>query len=197
MFTGIIRELGEVKSLEEAQGVLRLSVWAPDTAGKVEVMESVAVQGVCLSVTRKEGALLQFEMIPETQRLTNLGAIRSGDRVHLEPSLSLSDRLNGHFVFGHVDGLAKVARREEITGELILELAMPENLMRYMVPKGSVAVDGVSLTVGETVTESTLTIHLIPETLKRTTLGSRQVGDALNIETDYLAKVVEKLGRTQ
>ncbi len=193
MFTGIVRELGKVEQVTHQEGVMLLDVKAPKTAPLVKVMESVAVQGVCLSVVKKRKGVLTFEAIPETQRLTNLGQVKQGDSVHLEPSLCLNDRLDGHFVYGHVDGLATLTKREETPGQLSLTLKLPKDVMRYVVPKGSLAIDGVSLTVGDKVGATTCSVYLIPETLKRTTLGKRAVGDQLNIEIDYLAKVVEKV----
>ena len=192
MFTGIIREIGTVAALERSQGLIRLSVYAPKTASTVQRLESVAVNGVCLSVVDLRRGALVFEIIRETARLTTVGDLRAGERVNLEPSLSLVDRLSGHLVFGHVDGTGAVVKRRSQAGELILELRVPQTLRRFVVPKGPVAVDGVSLTVGRTPTRSTFTVHLIPETLRQTTLRVRKVGDRTNIEVDYFAKLVRQ-----
>ena len=190
MFTGIIQELGTVSRIARTKGVVRLSVHAPHAASRIQRLESVAVNGVCLSVVDVRRPTLMFEMIPETLRRTSLGRLRSGDRVHLEPSLSVSDRLNGHLVFGHVDGTATIVRQRQRPGELILTLRVAPALRRFLVPKGPITVDGVSLTVGDAPTASTVTVHLIPETLRQTTLGRRRVGERVNIEVDYLAKLV-------
>ena len=193
MFTGIVQELGTVARLERAKGLVRLAIQAPNTALRVQRVESVAVHGVCLSVVDIRPHTLIFEVIPETLRLTTLGALRAGSRVHLEPSLSVSDRLSGHILFGHVDGLGTVVRRRQRPGELALDIRVPPALRRFLVPKGPVAVDGVSLTVGEAPTASTFSIHLIPETLRLTTVGAKQVGDRVNLELDYFAKLVHQL----
>ena len=195
MFTGIVRETGTVLSVERANGVARLTVHAPKTASRVGRLESVAVHGVCLSVVDVRRQAMLFEVIPETQRLTTLGLVRSGARVHLEPSLSVTDRLGGQFLFGHVDGLGTVVRRRQRAGELVLELRVPAALRKFLVTRGPVAVDGVSLTVGESPSGSTFSVHLIPETLRQTTLGARGVGDRVNLELDYLAKLVHQFLR--
>ena len=122
MFTGIVRELGTVVRMERRNGLLRLGLSAPQTAARVQRLESVAVNGVCLSVVDVRGHTLTFELIRETQRLTTLGTLRSGDQVHVEPSLSLSDRLNGHILLGHVDGMGTVTKRRQLPGELVLEI---------------------------------------------------------------------------
>jgi len=192
MFTGIIQEVGTVASVGRSQGLMRLSIHAPKTASRVQQLESVAVNGVCLSVVNVRQGLLAFEVIPETQELTALGRLCRGDRVNLEPSLSVSDRLSGHIVFGHVDGAGTVIRRKQQSGELMLEVRVPLSLRRFIVPKGPLAVDGVSLTVGRRLGRSTFTIHLIPETLHQTTLAQRRVGDRVNVEIDYFAKLVQQ-----
>lgn len=192
MFTGIIQEIGTVAKLERANGLVGLAVHAPKTASCVQRLESVAVNGVCLSVVDLRRETLLFEVIAETRRLTTVGLLRRGDRVNLEPSLSLSDRLSGHIVLGHVDGVGRVITRRQRAGELVLEIRVVPGLRSLLVPKGPVAVDGVSLTVGGTLGASTFTIHLIPETLRQTTLASRKVGDRVNLEADYLAKLVRQ-----
>ena len=189
MFTGIIRELGTVERVERVQGLIRLAVYAPNTAQRLEPMESVAVDGVCVTVVAIRRRRICFEVIPDTQRVTTLGALRSGDRVHLEPSLTLSDRLGGHLLLGHIDGLGAVIRRQQRIGELAVDIRVPPSLRAFLVPKGPVAINGVSLTVGS-VGRSVFTVHLIPETLRRTTLGSLEVGHRVNIEVDYMAKLV-------
>ena len=190
MFTGLVREIGTVARVERSNGVVRLTVAAPKTVALVQPLDSVSVNGVCLSVVHTRAGAMTFEMIPETQRATALGAVRSGSRVNLEPSLLLCDRLGGHLVFGHVDGMGTLATRQQRAGELVLTIRIPRGLRRFLVPKGPVTVDGVSLTVGQRLTASSFTIHLIPETLRQTTLASRAVGDRVNIELDYFAKLL-------
>ena len=190
MFTGIIQELGTVARVERANGLARLSLHAPHTASRVRRLESLAVNGVCLSIVSVRQGTIVCEVIPETQGLTTLGTLHARDRVHLEPSLTLSDRLNGHMVFGHVDGVGTVVKRRQLAGELVLEIRTPPHIRHLIVPKGPIAVDGVSLTVGRTVTRSTFTVHLIPETLRQTALAYRTVGHRVNLEADYVAKLV-------
>ena len=189
MFTGIVREVGTVAASERSKGLVRLTVSAPRTAARVQRLESVAVNGVCLTVVDVRHGALVFEAIRETARVTTVGRWRSGSRVHLEPSLSLSDPLGGHLLFGHVDGIGMVVKRLSGAGGLTLELAVSPRLRRFLVPKGPVAVDGISLTVGRIPGASAVAIHLIPETIRQTTLGSRVVGDRVNVEIDYLAKL--------
>ena len=190
MFTGIIREIGTVQQVRRGQGLVRLAIHAPWTAERVGRLESVAVNGTCLSVVERSGPALVFEMIPETGRLTSLGRLRPGERVHLEPSLSVLDRLNGHLVFGHVDAAGVVTGRRRRGGELQLSIRVAAALRRFIVPKGPVALDGVSLTVGERIQHSTFTVHLIPETLRQTVLGEREPGAPVNVEVDYFAKLL-------
>ena len=197
MFTGIVQELGVVGRVERSKGLTRLSVHAPKTAGRVGRLESVAVNGVCLSVVDLRGQTMDFEVIPETQRLTTLGTVRAGEQVHLEPSLSVADRLSGHLVFGHVDALGTVVKRRQAAGELVVEIRVSPSVRKLLVPKGPVAVDGVSLTVGAAPTASTFTVHLIPETLRHTTLSIRQVGERVNVELDYFAKLLRQWLKTR
>lgn len=190
MFTGIIREIGTVVKKERNKGLVKLAISAPKTASLVEPLESVSINGTCLTVVSSHRGNLIFEMIPETQKLTSLGALKQGSRVNVEPSLSLSDRINGHIVLGHIDGMGKVMQRRWKDGELELGIRVPSVLRRLIVPKGPITVDGVSLTVGLSIRNSTFTVHLIPETLRQTTLELRAVKDSVNIELDYFAKLV-------
>ena len=181
-----------VARTQRREGLLQLDIEAPAIAARVGRLESVAVNGVCLTVARVRQATLGFELITETLRCTTLGRLRAGSRVNLEPSLTLTDRLNGHVVLGHIDGMGTLASRREQRGELVLTIRVPRSLRRWLVPKGPVTVDGVSLTIGSTITPTTFTIHLIPETLRQTTLRSLQPGNRVNLEADYLAKLVRQ-----
>ena len=192
MFTGIIQEIGTVARVERSRGLVRLTIYAPTLASRVGTLESVAMNGVCLTVVTIRHGTVAFEVIPETQRLTNLGTLRRGDRVNLEPSLTIADRFNGHIVLGHVDGQGVLVKRRQLAGELILEIRVPVAVRTLLVPKGPVTVDGVSLPVGKRLTRRTFHVHLIPETLRRTTLEHCRNGDHLNIEFDYLAKLVQQ-----
>ena len=190
MFTGIIKELGTVVAMRRAGGVIRLRIHAPKTASGLALGESVAINGVCLSVVRVRQGALDFEVIPETRRLTNLGTLSNGTRVNVEPSLTLSDRLNGHLVLGHVDGVGRIVRCHRKAGNVALGIRIPSALRRYLVPKAPIAVDGVSLTVGAKPTPTMFSVFLIPETMHKTTLGFRRIGDLVNIEIDYFAKLI-------
>ena len=193
MFTGIIREIGTVTSAQRARGLLRVTVTAPRTADIVQPLESVAINGACLSavsVHRPTGTIV-FEVIPQTQRLTTLPSLRVGAPVHVEPSLALADRIGGHLILGHVDERGLVVTRHQRAGELILGIRVGRSRWSgLLVPHGPIAVDGVSLTIGRLVARSTVTIHLIPETLRHTTLRQRRIGDGVNLEYDYLGKLV-------
>jgi riboflavin synthase alpha subunit len=195
MFTGIIQEIGTVVRVARKQGITRLTIQAPKIAARVQPLDSVAVSGACLTVVQARQGTLGFEVIEETRGLTRLGSLRPGERVNLEPSLSLSDRLGGHVVFGHVDGTGTIISRRQRGGELVLEIRVSPALRRFLVPKGPVAVDGISLTVGARVTRSTFTIHLIPETLRQTTLRNAAVGRRVNVEIDYFAKLIHQFLR--
>jgi len=195
MFTGIVQELGTVVSALTRDGILRVAVEAPKTASRAQPMDSVAVNGTCLSVVRARESVLEFDVIPQTRQLTSLRSLKPGHRVNLELSLQLADRLSGHLVFGHVDGLGTVSKRRQRAGELILEIQLPSALGRFVVSKGPIAIDGVSLTVGHRHGASSFTVHLIPETLRLTTLGSRRAGERVNIELDYFAKLTEQFVR--
>ena len=195
MFTGLITEQGTISTVRRAGGIVRLTIHAPRTAPRLAIGESVAINGVCLSVVSTRRGMLTFEAIQETQRLTNLGRLAAGDRVNVEPSLTLSDRLNGHLVLGHIDGLGRIRRRAQQAGEVALEIQVSRDLRRYLVPKAPIAVDGVSLTVGARLTPTTLTVFLIPETMRKTTLGDCRVGDAVNIEVDYVAKLIAQFAK--
>lgn len=197
MFTGIVQELGTVVQVKRFRGLIQLGLEAPKTAARVQRLESVAVNGVCLSVVDRDEQTMAFEVIQETARLTTLSALRIGNRVNVEPSLGVSDRIGGQILFGHIDGVGTVVQRRERPGGVALTVRLASSLRKLLVPKGPIAVDGVSLTVGDTLTSSTFTVHLIPETLRQTTLRSLAVRDRVNLEADYLAKLVWQFTRRQ
>jgi riboflavin synthase len=188
MFTGIVRELGRVEAVEPTGDCVRLRIAAPDTAGGSSIGDSVAVNGVCLTVTEATNGSLAFDAVPETLRRSTLGRLEQGAGVNVEPSLQAGDLMGGHFVQGHVDGVGRVRR---ITDEG-LEVEAPGELMRYCVEKGSIAVEGVSLTIAS-LDESSFSVALVPHTREVTTLGRAAEGDEVNLEVDMLAKYVEKL----
>jgi riboflavin synthase len=191
MFTGLVETLGTVQHVRPNGAGSHLVLAAPTIAPELRIGESVAVNGACLTVVECDTVTCRFEAGPETLRLTNLGELVAGDRVNLERSLRLGDRLGGHLVQGHVDGLGRVAERH-VQGdwELFWFRCTPE-LTVQMVSKGSVAVDGVSLTLVD-VERERFSVALIPHTLAHTTLGFRVVGAAVNLETDLLGKYVCK-----
>jgi riboflavin synthase len=192
LFTGIVKERGRIAAVEGADGGVRLTVDAPATATGLDVGDSVSVNGVCLTITSLDGSRLQFDAVPETLARSSLGRLEAGATVNLEPALRAGEPLGGHIVQGHVDGVARI-RGVQPEGEgRRLWLDAPADLLRYLVEKGSVALDGVSLTVAE-VDEDGFAVALIPHTLAETTLGDLERDDEVNLETDVLAKYVERL----
>lgn len=192
MFTGIVKELGEVERIKVSADGARLAIRAPETASRAQVGDSVAINGVCLTVVDKAGSRLWFDAVQETLRRSNLGRLKPGDRVNLEDALRVGEAMGGHFVQGHVDATGTVQRLVPQGNAVVMVVGVGEEWMRYVVPKGSVAVDGVSLTVVD-VGASDFSVWLIPHTRAVTTLGFRQVGDEVNVEFDMLAKYIEKL----
>jgi len=191
MFTGLVEALGTVVELAPAGAGSRLLLREPGCAGQLTLGESVSVNGACLTVVAHDDETFAFEAGPETLRRTNLGGLKPGDRVNLERSLRLGDRLGGHLVTGHVDGLVRIESRD-VQGEWVTTwFWCPEELAAQLVSKGSVAVDGVSLTVVD-VRPDGFSVALIPHTLSVTTLGLYPVGAAVNLETDLMAKYVWK-----
>jgi riboflavin synthase len=192
MFTGIVRELGEVVSVETNPSGLRLELAAPATAALSALGDSVAVDGCCLTVVSVADDRLAFDAIPETLARTTLKRLVPGARVNLEPALRAGDPLGGHYVQGHVDGVGRLLERRDDAEGRRLVITAPDELLRYIVEKGSITVEGVSLTVAALV-EGGFAVALIPQTLAATTLASLDPGDAVNLEVDVLAKYVERL----
>ncbi len=191
MFTGLVQSLAEVADLVAEPGGVRLVVREVDFARRAEIGASIATNGCCLTVVEIDGDLLHFQAGEETLSRTNLGQLKVGDRVNLEASLRMGDEIGGHLVTGHIDGLATVDERTDDAQWATFWFRVPRDLTRQMASKGSVAVDGVSLTLVD-VEDERFSVALIPHTLGVTTLGSRQVGHTVNIETDVLAKYVER-----
>lgn len=192
MFTGIVEELGQVAALEDQGDALRLTVTASTVLDGTGLGDSIAVNGCCLTVATMTGDGWTADVMRETLEKTSLGGLRPGDPVNLERAVRVDQRLGGHIVQGHVDGVGTVVERQPSEHWDVVTVAIPSELARYLVDKGSVAVDGVSLTVVHA-GDDRFTISLIPETLSRTTLGARRVGDPVNLEVDVLAKHVERL----
>ncbi|OGR02325.1 MAG: riboflavin synthase subunit alpha [Deltaproteobacteria bacterium RIFOXYA12_FULL_61_11] len=192
MFTGLIEEIGALIGVQPTGTSTLLTIEATLVLEDLAVDNSIAVNGVCQTVVRRTGTTFTVEAVAETLGKTTLGRLSPGCRVNLERALRLSDRLGGHLVLGHVDGLGTLRAIEDRRGSKLFRLQTPEMLRRYLVPQGSLAVDGVSLTLAS-VQEDEVHLSLIPFTLRATTLGERRPGDHVNLETDILARYIERL----
>jgi riboflavin synthase len=194
MFTGLVSYLGNVKSIELSDESAKLFITNPAITKEIKVGDSIAVNGVCLTVTEFDAQGFAVDVMVQTLNLTSTGKLKASDLVNLELATKSSDRLGGHIVQGHVDGVAKVAAIAQEPKWQRMNIKLPKALMKYVVAQGSITVEGVSLTVGQLDDEADqVTVWLIPETLAKTNLASKQVGDLLNIEVDVLAKYVERL----
>ncbi len=191
MFAGIVEELGHIVSILDAQPGCRLVVDGPLVSDRAAIGDSISVNGCCLTVVHREGSQLHFDAGPETLQRTNLGELSSGSEVNLERSLIIGDRLGGHFVTGHVDAVGWVHERIDENDWSTFWFNVPSYLTKQMASKGSVAVDGISLTLVD-VSDDRFSVALIPHTLQVTTLGKKKAGDPVNIESDLLAKYVER-----
>lgn len=191
MFTGLVQSLATVQEITPDGPGVRLTILEPAFASKAQLGDSIATNGCCLTVVAHDENSMTFEAGPETLAKTTLGKLVVGDKVNLETSLCMGDTIGGHLVSGHVDGVGSVDAREDDAEWSTFWIRVPNDLTRQMASKGSVTIDGVSLTLVE-VEDERFSVALIPHTLAVTTLGSRQVGDAVNLETDLLAKYVER-----
>ncbi|MFL6001964.1 MAG: riboflavin synthase [Nocardioides sp.] len=192
MFTGIVEELGTVEHVEDQGDAVRLTIRAQTVLDDVRPGDSIAVNGCCLTVVDTTADTWTADVMQETLDQTSLRGARSGDRVNLERAVTPTTRLGGHIVQGHVDGAGEILSRTPSAHWEVVEISMPPTLAKYVVGKGSITVDGVSLTV-VAAAEDRFTVSLIPETLARTTLGKRRPGDRVNLETDVIARHLEKL----
>ena len=192
MFTGLVEERGETLSLAISEQGARLSVRAPGISEGVRLGDSIAVNGCCLTVAEQGGDILTFDLLRETLQRTNLHQLVPGASVNLERALAAGGRLGGHFVQGHIDTTARVLNFQASGADHRLEIALPTEIARYVAFKGSIAIDGISLTVAE-VKESSFVLWLIPHTVAVTTLKSRRTDDLVNLEFDLLAKYVERI----
>jgi len=198
MFTGIIEEMGAVKALRREAGAARLALNASKVLEGTAIGDSICVNGVCLTVVDLGTGEFSADVAVETLKVTNLGDLKAGSRVNLERALQLSARIGGHLVSGHVDAVGRVReKREEGNGWRIF-IDAPETVLRYVIKKGSIAIDGISLTIAD-VDRSGFAIAMIPHTAKLTTLGYKSAGDSVNLESDIIGKYVERLlgGRTE
>lgn len=191
MFTGIIEGLGAIAGNRPSGAGKRLTVEADFDLAGTKVGDSIAVSGACLTAVRLAGRRFEVDVSPETAARTTLGAARVGERVNIERALRLSDRIDGHLVSGHIDGTGAIDGRETAGNAVIIAVAVPAALTRYMIVKGSVAVDGISLTIN-TLEPGRFTVSIIPHTAGLTTIGFKRTGEPVNIETDMIGKYVEK-----
>lgn len=192
MFTGIVEELGTIKSMGRGAKSIKLTMGADLVLEDVKIGDSIAVNGICLTVTEFSKSQFTVDVMAETLQRTNLGKLKAGARVNLERALRLSDRLGGHIVSGHIDGVGTIINQQQVDIALLTEIKAPPEVLKYVVKKGSVAIDGISLTVVDYSSDS-FTVSLIPHTAKLTTLGFKKTGDEVNLEGDMLVKYMERL----
>jgi len=191
LFTGLILEMGEISSFKKRSGGAILSLKANEVASTAKKGDSISLNGVCLTVVSKNNNTLSFDLSEETLRCTNLGSLKTGDIVNLEPSLSTDSKIGGHFVTGHVDAAGRIRSKVNIGDMMKVEIEAPSNVINFLVEKGSVAVDGISLTIVD-ILKDAFTVVIIPHTAKLTTIGFKGPGDTVNIEVDILGKYVAR-----
>ena len=194
MFTGLIETVGTVASLGRRGGFVVMGVRSTLPGAELSIGESISIDGYCQTVVTVEGDVFSVEASPETLARTTAGRLRVGSRVNLERALRLSDRLGGHLVAGHIDGVGRIARIADEGGFRVFAVRVPRELTRYVIEKGSIALDGISLTVNA-VREDVVQVGIIPHTIDATTMADRRVGDEVNVEVDLVGKYVEKLLR--
>jgi len=192
MFTGIIEELGTVQRLERGSNSCQIAIQADKVLEDVKLGDSIAINGVCLTVTSFDRQHFTADMMAETLAKTNLKDLASGQRINLERAARLGDRMGGHLVQGHVDAVGTIVEQQKVDIALVLRINAPEEILHYLVAKGSVAIDGISLTVVAVLPDS-FTVSIIPHTAKMTTLGFKRPGDTVNLEADIIGRYVEKL----
>jgi riboflavin synthase len=197
MFTGIVEELGRVAAIQVLpDNAIRITIEGPTVLSDANLGDSICVNGVCLTVAEQSGDQFTADVMSETINRTTIGDLLAGSQVNLERPVTLATRLGGHLVQGHVDAVGTVSAREHSENWDVVTITPPKELLKYVVEKGSITIDGTSLTVSA-VTDTTFSVSLIPATLEKTTLGIRQIGDRVNLEVDVLAKYVEKLVAAQ
>jgi riboflavin synthase len=192
MFSGIVEEMGAVTTLSKGMAGTRLNIMASAVLSDLTIGASISVNGACLTVVAKTEKDFSVDVSPETLTVTTLGFLSSGTPVNLERAMKLNERIGGHLVSGHVDGVGAIRSRYPDGNALILDLEAPKEILRYCMPKGSITVDGISLTIND-VTDRSFTVSVIPHTAKVTTLGLKQAGDRVNLESDLIGKYVERL----
>ncbi len=192
MFTGLIEELGVVKGLKQRGNLIELSIEAEKVVEDLKIGDSIAINGACLTVIGIKSKLFSVDVSGETLEKTTLSKLKVGDRINLERPLRMGDRLGGHLISGHVDGVGRIEEKVAHNESFLLKFKAPSEFMKYMVPKGSIAVDGISLTIVNVDGES-FSVEIIPHTAKVTTLGLKGIGDEVNLEVDLIGKYVESL----
>jgi riboflavin synthase len=194
MFTGIVEGMGRIHSIKRSGKAANLMIDGGRVGSKLRVSDSISVNGTCLTVVHKRRSLFGAQAVEETLAKTNLGLLKAGDRVNLERPLRPSDRMGGHIVLGHIDGTGKIASIKTLKKSWMFWISIPKRFQKYLIPTGSIAVDGVSLTVAR-IEASRIGIAIIPHTMRKTVFGLRKVGDVVNLEFDVLGKYVECLFR--
>ncbi|MBQ2406363.1 MAG: riboflavin synthase [Lachnospiraceae bacterium] len=192
MFTGIVEELGEVSAMARGRDSMVLTIKAKTIMSDLKLGDSVSTNGVCLTVTEKGSDYYKADVMHETMNRSSLGKLKPGSHVNLERAMSAEGRFGGHIVSGHIDGTGSITSIKKDDNAVWYTIAAPENIMRYIIEKGSIAIDGISLTVAK-VTDKDFSVSIIPHTIKETTLGEKRVGDIVNLENDLIGKYVEKL----
>ncbi|MCS7203999.1 MAG: riboflavin synthase [Thermodesulfovibrio sp.] len=193
MFTGIVVEVGKIYDIQKIAQGAKLKLFSKKVIHESNIGDSISVNGVCLTVCDidKSKGILSFDVSHETLRKTTLGELKKDDYVNLEPALTLNTKLGGHLVSGHVEGIGRIKKIEKIGSDLKLEIEAPEEILKYCIKKGSIAVDGISLTIVDILSDS-FTVVVIPHTANMTTIGFKKVGDKVNLESDIIAKYIEK-----
>lgn len=192
MFTGIVEEMGAVTTVTKGLAGTRMTIMASTVMSDLTTGASISVNGACLTVTAHSETDFSVDVSPETLSVTTVGTLAAGSPVNLERAMKLNERIGGHLVSGHVDGIGMIRGRHQDGNAILLECEAPKEILRYCVPKGSITVDGISLTVNK-VTDRSFFVSIIPHTAKITTLGLKQVGDRVNLESDLIGKYVERL----
>ncbi len=195
MFTGIIQETGTVSGIDKKGKVAHIGILSEQVARSSDIGDSISVNGVCLTITSLQHGIMLFDLSAETLKTSNIGRLKKGDRVNLEPALRPSDRLGGHFVTGHIDGMGSIKHKNRIGNTIEIEIGASEEVIKYIVKKGSIAIDGISLTVVD-VEGSAFKVVIIPHTETITTIGRKGINDTVNLEVDILGKYVAKFLHT-
>ncbi|MEC4685299.1 MAG: riboflavin synthase [Nitrospirota bacterium] len=191
MFTGIVQEMGTVSGIDKKGRIAHLGILSKKVAKTADIGDSISVNGVCLTITSLQHGIMLFDLSAETLNTSNIGMLKKGDRVNLEPALRPSDRLGGHFVTGHIDGVGRIKHKHRIGDTVKVEIGAPEEVTKYIVKKGSIAIDGISLTVVD-IERDSFTVVIIPHTENITTIAQKGVNDTVNLEVDILGKYVAK-----